>query len=198
VILLRFRRAKFQPACSLARLLPARRTRSAKECDRNNFLVSRDAQRSAWRHLCMNSPVRAFFRLLARGIYLGRQFRHPTPVLRYSEEPDRASKNPALRSTSEPASSANTQATRPLKKHRTRYQTEKRSSPNAPLRVAANQSPNCGTWRQSFFFSRAKDLRDSAFPRRLKRSGTLSFQRPRLGIDRDTQSLQGQHAKNRL
>src|SRR5665213_875058 len=36
----------------------------------------------------------------------GNQPHHPTPVLRYSEEPDRASKNPALRSTSEPASSA--------------------------------------------------------------------------------------------
>ena len=32
----------------------------------------------------------------------------PTPVLRYSEEPDWMSKNPALRSTSEPASSVNT------------------------------------------------------------------------------------------
>src|ERR1019366_9372790 len=31
-----------------------------------------------------------------------------TPVLRYSEEPDRLSKNPALRSTSEPASLVNT------------------------------------------------------------------------------------------
>jgi hypothetical protein len=38
----------------------------------------------------------------------------PTPVLRYSEEPDRTPKNPALRSTSEPASSANTPTTKPL------------------------------------------------------------------------------------
>jgi len=39
------------------------------------------------------------------------ELHHPTPVLRYSEEPDRSSKNPALRSTSEPASSANAQVT---------------------------------------------------------------------------------------
>ncbi|HZK82558.1 MAG TPA: 2-oxo acid dehydrogenase subunit E2, partial [Humisphaera sp.] len=36
----------------------------------------------------------------------------PTPVLRYSEEPDRTPKNPALRSTSEPASPADTQTTK--------------------------------------------------------------------------------------
>ena len=35
---------------------------------------------------------------------LRNSFITPTPVLRYSEEPDRMSENPALRSTSEPAS----------------------------------------------------------------------------------------------
>src|SRR5665213_910705 len=44
------------------------------------------------------------FGILSIGWALKGVFRDPTPVLRYAEEPDRASKNPAPRSTSEPAS----------------------------------------------------------------------------------------------
>src|SRR5665213_1293498 len=43
-------------------------------------------------------------------------FLTPTPVLRYSAEPDSSTFDPALRSTSEPASSSNRRVTKPLPK----------------------------------------------------------------------------------
>ncbi|HZK82743.1 MAG TPA: tetratricopeptide repeat protein [Humisphaera sp.] len=44
----------------------------------------------------------------------GSDFITPTPVLRYPEDPDETSKNPGLRSTSEPAYSSNALVTKPL------------------------------------------------------------------------------------
>ena len=60
--------------------------------------------------------------ILPGGGALKDDFKNPTPVLRYAEEPDRAPTNPALRRTSEPASRvklasvANPPTTRPLAK----------------------------------------------------------------------------------
>ena len=56
----------------------------------------------------------AYFLSNLRTIAIRRDFIIPTPTLRYSEEPDRLSKNPALRSTSEPASPVNTRSMRAL------------------------------------------------------------------------------------
>jgi len=45
-----------------------------------------------------STPGKSVFQIAGAWNPRGSGFRHPTPVLRYSEEPDRASKNPALRS----------------------------------------------------------------------------------------------------
>ena len=104
-------------------------------------LVSRDAQQSAWRHLRMDFPVRAFFRLLAAWNLREKGVSSPdagSEVLRRAgSSVEESGSSEYLRTGVISQHSSHATA----KETSTRYQNTKRSKPGAPLRVAANQMP---------------------------------------------------------